>query len=258
MKRLEGKIAIVTGAARGLGASIARLFVEQGARVVVADVSDAARTLADTLGENAHYVELDVASESGWQAAIESTRRRFGNPTVLVNNAGIYRLQALESLSLDDYMQVVRINQVGCFLGMRSVIEPMKAAGGGSIVNVSSTSGLQGQAGALAYVASKFAVRGMTKAAALELAPFAIRVNSVHPGAIATPLVAEAYGAPSVEALVAQKMPTVPLGRMAQADELARLVLFLASDEASYSTGSEFVADGGLTAGSIAARLQAK
>lgn len=255
MGRLEGKVAIVTGAARGLGASIARMFVAEGAQVVVADVNDAGgNALVEALGANAHYAHLDVASESDWQAAVERTRRRFGNPTVLINNAAIYRLEPLQSLTLDDYMQIVRINQVGCFLGMRSVIAPMKEAGSGAIVNVSSTSGLQGQVGALAYVASKFAVRGMTKTAALELAPFGIRVNSVHPGAMATPMVAEAYGLPDAGGLEARRVPSIALGRMARPDELARLVLYVASDEASYSTGSEFVADGGLTAGTAASR----
>ena len=250
MQRLEQKVAIVTGGARGLGESVARLFVAEGARVVIADVNDAqGKGLADSLGPNAYYVHLDVTSEPEWQRAIDSTRDRFGHATVLVNNAGIYRPARMESVSADQYMQTIRINQLGTFLGMRSVIQPMKEAGGGSIVNIASTAALQGLAGALPYVASKFAVRGMTKTAALELAAFRIRVNSVHPGGMATPMLGELYRA-DVDDLAKREVSSVPMRRMSVPEEIARLVLFVASDEASYSTGGEFIADGGLTAGS--------
>lgn len=249
-QKLEQKVAIITGGARGLGESVARMFVAEGARVIIADVSDAVgQKLCEELGPNAHYVHLDVTSESDWQRAIDSTCSRFGNPTVLVNNAGIYRPAPMESVSADEYMLTIRINQLGTFLGMRSVIKPMKEAGAGSIVNIASTAALQGQAGALSYVASKFAVRGMTKTAALELAPFRIRVNSVHPGAMATPMLVEAFGAPDTADLIKRDMPSIPVRRMSAPVEIARLVLYVASDDASYSTGGEFIADGGLTAG---------
>lgn len=258
MKRLEGKIAIVTGAAMGLGASVARLFVAEGARVVLGDVNDAeGSALAQSLGANAFYRHLDVGSEADWHAAIEKTVTKFGPPTVLVNNAGIYRVAPMESLSVDAYMQTIRINQLGVFLGMRSVIAPMKQAGGGSIVNISSIAGLQGIGNAIAYTASKYAVRGMTKSAAQELGPFGIRVNSVHPGAMVTPLLAQSLGA-DIATLEAAPAPGIPLARMGRADEIARLVLYVASDEASYSTGSEFVADGGLIAGQNAAPVDGK
>lgn len=250
-QRLEQKVAIVTGGARGLGASVARLFVAEAARVVIADVNDAGgQGLAESLGPNACYVHLDVTSESEWQHAIDSTRDRFGNPTVLVNNAGIYRPAPMESVSVDDYMQTIRINQLGTFLGMRSVIQPMKEAGGGSIVNIASTAALQGLAHALPYVASKFAVRGMTKTAALELAPLRIRVNSIHPGGMATPMISELHGT-DVDDLAKREMASIPMRRMSVPEEIARLVLYVASDEASYSTGGEFIADGGLTAGFV-------
>lgn len=251
MARLEGKVAIVTGAARGIGEALARLFVAEGARVAIADVrDDLGQALARSLGPNALYVHLDVTSEAEWQAAVEATRARFGNPTVLINNAGIYRTASLENTTPDEYMQTIRINQLGTFLGMRALIAPMRDAGGGSIVNISSTAGLQGQANAISYVASKYAVRGMTKTAALELARYGIRVNSVHPGGVATPLNVEAMGMSSVADVAATTMP-VPLERWASAEEMARFILFVASDEAAFATGSEFVADGGLTCGRL-------
>ncbi len=160
-------------------------------------------------------MHLDVTSEADWKRVIESTRGRFGNPTVLVNNAGIYKPARMESVSADQYMQTIRINQLGTFLGMRSVIAPMKEAGGGSIVNIASTAGLQGMAGAVAYSASKFAVRGMTKSAALELAPFGIRVNSVHPGGMTTPMLVELHGVANVDELNKRDMSSIPAGRMA-------------------------------------------
>lgn len=250
MDRLAAKVAIVTGAARGIGASVARLFAQEGAGVVVADVLDQpGEALAASLGSAAIYVHLDVGSESGWAAVLEATHRHFGPPTVLVNNAGIFRTQPIETLSAEAYMETVRINQLGVFLGMRSVIAPMREAGGGSIVNVSSAQGLEGMTNAVAYTASKFAVTGMSKTAGIELAKYNIRVNSVHPGPVATPLIAESMGAPDVKSATARYTPTVPVKRWAQPEEVARLILYLASDESSYSTGSAFLVDGGLTAG---------
>lgn len=253
MDRLAAKVAIVTGAARGIGESVARLFVREGARVVIADVLDQpGEALAAALGASAMYVHLDVGSEGGWAAVLEATRRRFGAPTVLVNNAGIFRTHPIETLSVEAYMETIRINQLGVFLGMRTVIAPMREAGGGSIVNVSSAQGLEGMTNAVAYTASKFAVTGMSKTAGIELAKYRIRVNSVHPGPVATPLIAESMGAADVKSATAAYTPTVPVKRWAQPEEVARLILYLASDEASYSTGSAFLVDGGLTAGIMA------
>lgn len=250
MDRLAGKVAIVTGAARGIGESVARLFAQEGARVVVADVLDGpGGALAASLGPTAIYVHLDVGSESGWAAALDATRRHFGPPAVLVNNAGIFRTHPIETLSVESYMETVRINQLGVFLGMRTVVAPMREAGGGSIINISSAQGLQGLTNAVAYTASKFAVTGMSKTAGIELAKYNIRVNSVHPGPVATPLIAESMGAPDVKSATAQYVPKVPANRWAQPEEVARMVLYLASDESSYSTGSAFLVDGGLTAG---------
>jgi len=254
MKELEGKIALVTGAARGLGASIGRVLHAQGAQVMLADVRDEeGRALAAALGAGAHYVHLDVASETDWAAAVAATRQRCGALQVLVNNAGIYRTHATLEVSAEQYLQIVRINQLGVFLGMRACIPVMRAAGGGSIVNVASTAGIEGVPLALAYTASKHAVVGMTKAAALEFGADKIRVNVVCPGAMLTPLLAESYNV-SLRDLGAAPFANAPLGRMADPAEIAPTVAFLASDASSYTTGSEFVVDGGLTAGVPLAR----
>jgi|HubBroStandDraft_3_1064219.scaffolds.fasta_scaffold110117_3 3alpha(or 20beta)-hydroxysteroid dehydrogenase len=249
MTRLAGKVALVTGAARGLGASISRVLHEQGAQVVLADVRDEeGRSLAATLGERAHYVHLDVASESEWAAAVSEATARFGAVRILVNNAGIFRTRATLELGAEEYMQIVRINQLGVFLGMRACIAAMRAAGGGSIINIASTAGIEGVPQALAYTASKHAVVGMTKAAALEFGAAGIRVNVVCPGAMLTPLLAESFNV-SLKTLGAAPFANAPLGRMADPAEIAPTVAFLASDDSSYTTGSEFVVDGGLTAG---------
>ncbi|GHF82015.1 3alpha(or 20beta)-hydroxysteroid dehydrogenase [Amycolatopsis bartoniae] len=245
MGRLDGKVALVTGAARGQGAAAARRFTEEGARVVVADVlDDEGKALADELG--AEYQHLDVSSEDDWAAAVERTEQEFGSLTVLVNNAGILHFSELAKTSLADYERVIRVNQIGAFLGMRSVVEPMTRAGGGSIVNVSSVEGLAGMPFLIAYTASKFAIRGMTKGAALELGPKGIRVNSVHPGMIDTQMVSDAAMGAKIDTSWVNKK--VALGRIGQPEEVAQLVVFLASDESSYSTGAEFVVDGGATA----------
>ncbi|MBT4518859.1 MAG: glucose 1-dehydrogenase [Halieaceae bacterium] len=247
MKKLEGKVALITGGARGQGEAEARLFVEQGARVIIADVTDdAGAEVARSLGDAAHSIHLDVASEENWTAAIAETLDVFGRLDILVNNAGIFRIGLLESLSLADYMAVIEVNQVGVFLGMRAVVQAMRGAGGGSIVNISSTAGREGVEGMIGYVGSKWAVRGMTKTAAMELGRYGIRVNSVHPGAVDTPLInsGEFAGVDQSAAYAG-----LPIPRVGQPEELAKLVLFLACDDSSYSTGSEFTADGGRLAG---------
>jgi 3alpha(or 20beta)-hydroxysteroid dehydrogenase len=244
---LEGKVAIVTGAARGQGAAAARLFVAEGARVVIGDVlDDLGKQLADSLGDAAIYHHLDVSSEDDWQSVVDETVQTLGGVDVLVNNAGILRFAALPDMSLEDYMRIVNINQVGTFLGMKTVAKPMIAAGRGSIVNISSVEGLAGMPYLTAYTSTKFAIRGMTKVAALELGPMGIRVNSVHPGMIETDMVKDAAGGHEVDLSPAANR--IPLRRMGQSEDIAEVVLFLASERSSYVTGAEIAADGGATA----------
>ena len=247
MSDLNGKVALITGAARGQGAAEARLFAQRGARVMLCDVLDAeGQAVAAEIGANAAYLSLDVTSESAWKEVVAATVARFGKLNVLVNNAGIVKVTALEECPTQEYLKVIQVNQVGVFLGMREVVAPMKKAGGGSIVNISSIDGLIGMTGGTAYCASKFAVRGMTKVAALELGKYGIRVNSIHPGGILTPMITGA----GLDAQTAGEIfGKVPLKRIGQPEEIATLAAYLASDDASYSTGSEFIADGGLTAG---------
>lgn len=246
MRRLEGRVALVTGAARGQGAAFARRLVSEGARVLVTDIDDAGgKETAAALGEAAAYQRLDVTDENEWSAAVSRAVDEFGALNILVNNAGLLHFSELEQTTLADYERVVRVNQIGTFLGMRSVVEPMTAAGGGSIVNLSSVEGLAGMPLLVAYTASKFAIRGMTKVAALELGSKGIRVNSVHPGAIDTGMIRDLVGTDVDLAPVGRK---VALGRVGKPDEIAGVVAFLASDDSAYCTGAEFVADGGATA----------
>jgi 3alpha(or 20beta)-hydroxysteroid dehydrogenase len=248
MGRLDGKVALISGGARGQGAAEARLFVAEGAQVMVGDVLDAdGEMVAKELGDRAAYRHHDVTREDDWDAIVADTRSRFGRLDVLVNNAGVFRVLGMTATPLDEYMRIVTINQVGTFLGMKAVAETMISQSSGSIVNISSVAGLVGGSGTIAYTASKFAVRGMTKVAAMELAPFGVRVNSVHPGLIDTPMLREVWGSGS-DAQLAGIAARVPNGRMATAEDVARLVLYLASDDSTYSTGSEFVVDGGMTA----------
>jgi len=246
---LEGKVALISGAARGMGAEEARLFVSQGAKVVLGDVlDDEGEKTAAELGESAIYQHLDVTNESDWQAGVAKAESAFGKLDVLVNNAGILRFGPLESTSLEEYELVIRINQMGPFLGMKTAAPAMRRAGGGSIVNISSLAGMTGVAGAVAYTSSKFAVRGMTKVAALELGSAGIRVNSVHPGGVETPMTRPlGDDASNVEV----REYTTPIARIGRPDEIAQMVLFLASDKSSYCTGSEFVVDGGDLAGEV-------
>jgi len=237
--RLEGKVALITGGARGIGAATARRFVDEGANVVVTDVLDADGTrLATSLGDAGAYAHLDVRDESEWERAVESTTARFGGLHVLVNNAGITRFAGVTDMTLDDYLDVIGVNQVGCFLGMRTA--PGAMVDGGSIVNISSMLGFVGGPAQIAYTATKFAVRGMTKVAAGELGPRGIRVNSIHPGGIDTELARIGLG-DDPDAMLAG----LPAGRAGRPEEVAAVACYLASDDASYSTGSEFVVDGG-------------
>jgi 3alpha(or 20beta)-hydroxysteroid dehydrogenase len=248
--RLDGKVALITGGARGMGKSHVRHFVAEGARVVLGDVlDDKGAAVAAGLGEEScRYVHHDVTSEAQWAAAVATAVDAFGRLDVLVNNAGVLKFASISDMPLADFRQILEVNAVGCWLGMKAVIEPMTAAGGGSIVNISSIEGFTGAAGLSAYSASKFAVRGMTKAAASELGQLGIRVNSVHPGGVLTRMVIESAGA-SGHGDGDSFLQSMPLSRFAQPVEISRLVAYLASDDSSYSTGSEFIADGGILCG---------
>ncbi|MEV4331954.1 glucose 1-dehydrogenase [Streptomyces sp. NPDC049597] len=238
--RADGTVVLVTGGARGLGAAHARRLVAEGAKVVIGDVLvEEGEALAEELGaQNALFVELDVTHEESWKAAVARAEEVCGKVTGLVNNAGVVHRCPVEELTEADYRRVIDVNEIGVFLGMKAVLPSMRAAGGGSIVNISSMCGIVAFPNILSYTASKWAVRGMTKAAALEFAPYNIRVNSVHPGVVATEMTADSDR--SHEAVKRQ-----PIQREAQPVEIANMVLYLLSDEASYSTGSEFVVDGG-------------
>ena len=248
MGRLDGKVALITGGARGMGKSHVRHFVAEGARVVFGDVlDDKGAYVAAKLGdESCRYLHHDVTNEADWDAAVGLALETFGALDVLVNNAGILTFAPIADMPLADFRRVLEVNAVGCWLGMKAVIGPMTKAGGGSIVNVSSIEGFTGAAGLSAYSASKFAIRGMTKAAAQELGQFGIRVNSVHPGGVLTRKVLEQAGTGRDGS---RFLEGLPLGRFAEPAEISRLVAYLASDESSYSTGSEFVADGGVLSG---------
>jgi 3alpha(or 20beta)-hydroxysteroid dehydrogenase len=242
MGRLDGKVALITGGARGQGAAEAQLFRSEGARVYITDVlADEGAKVAADIG--ATFLTHDVTAESEWTGVVDRILAESGRIDVLVNNAGIFRVVPMTETSVDLWHQVMDINAMGVFLGMRSVAPVMKAQSSGSIVNISSIAGLRGSGVAFAYGASKWAVRGMTKSAAQELAGHGIRVNSVHPGIVDTQMITE-FGPNWREAL----LPRIPQGRVASADDVAKLVLYLASDESEYSNGCEFVVDGALTA----------
>ncbi len=250
MGKLDGRVAIVTGAARGQGEAEARLFAAEGAKVVVTDVlDDEGAAVAAELGDAARYEHLDVSDEDAWQSVVEATTEAFGPPTVLVNNAGILSFGPIAKTDVDQFRKVLDVNLVGTLLGIKSVVRSMRSAGGGSIVNISSTGGLTGLPMLSSYVSSKWGVRGLTKTAALELGPHGIRVNSVHPGGIDTAMT-------RMPGMVDDEMSVyydrLPIRRIGTVDDVAALVCFLASDESSYSTGAEFVVDGGATAGDAA------
>ena len=245
MTRLAGKVAIITGGAQGQGAAASRLFVQEGARVVIGDIADEpGKQLADELGESAHYVHLDVSDEQSWQAAVDEAVATFGPVDVLVNNAGILMFADLTKMPVEDLDRLFKVNVFGCFLGMKTVAPVMIENGGGSIVNSSSVEGLAGMSSLVGYTGSKFAVRGMTKAAAMELGPKGIRVNSVHPGMVDTGMTRGYAGEEGMKWAASR----VALKRVGQPEDIARMYVFLASDDSSFSTGAEFVADGGCTA----------
>jgi 3alpha(or 20beta)-hydroxysteroid dehydrogenase len=237
MGRVDEKVALISGGARGMGASHARMLVKEGARVVIGDIlDDEGKALADELGEAARYVHLDVTEADQWETAVATATDQFGLLNVLVNNAGIVALGRIGKFDMAKWQKVIDVNLTGTFLGMQAVVEPMRAAGGGSIINVSSIEGLRGSVMVHPYVASKWAVRGLAKSAALELGADKIRVNSIHPGFIRTPMTKH----------LPDDVVTTPLGRPGQSEEVSTFVVFLASDESSYATGTEFVVDGGL------------
>lgn len=242
MDRLKDKIILITGGARGQGAAEARLFVAEGARVVITDVlEDQGRALAAELGQSASFVKHDVTSETDWAAAIAAAQA-LGGLHGMVNNAGVYQPARLLDTDVAMFERHMRVNQLGCFIGMKAVVPLMEKSGGGSIVNISSVAGLRGSPGAIAYSATKWALRGMTKAAAVDLAPKGIRVNSIHPGPIDT----EMLNVRTTEERAA-RLQLVPMKRMGTVDEIANLVLFLVSNESSYITGAEVAIDGGAT-----------
>jgi 3alpha(or 20beta)-hydroxysteroid dehydrogenase len=243
MARLDGKVILISGGARGQGAAEARLCVAEGARVVIGDVLEVeGRQLAAELGSAAVFLRQDVTQEGDWQKAVEAAQP-FGGLHGLVNNAGIFQPRALMETDAELFERHMRVNQLGCFFGMKAVVPLMERSGGGSIVNISSVAGLRGSPGAIAYSATKWALRGMTKAAAIDLASRKIRVNSVHPGPIDTEMLKERP--PEQYRL---RLERVPMKRMGTAEEVARLVLFLLSDESGYITGAEVTIDGGIMA----------
>jgi 3alpha(or 20beta)-hydroxysteroid dehydrogenase len=244
--RLAGKVALITGGARGQGAEEGRLFAAEGATVVLTDVLDAEGEATAGDIESATYRHLDVSSEQEWEAVVDEVVDTHGRIDVLVNNAGIDFMSKLVATTLEDYQRVITINQVGVFLGMRTVADAMiKAGNGGSIINISSVAGLEGVVNRTAYSASKYAVTGMTSVAAKELGPHGIRVNSVHPGLIETPMTADMRPIADAE-LRARFEKAIPVGRIGEARDIANMVLFLASDEAAYCSGQPFIVDGGI------------
>ncbi len=242
---LGGKVALVTGASRGIGKEITREFCRCGARVILADLREAeGKALADELGDSAMFLPLDVTAPAQWERVVERTLGTYGKIDILVNNAGIFYLRSIEETTPEFFENMFRVNQLGPFLGMRAVVPALRANGGGVIVNLSSTAGLVGHAHSIAYGATKWAVRGMSRIAASELGKHGIRVLSVHPGVTDTPMNREALGPEMIEAAGTANL----LSRPACAEEIAGFITFLVSDAGSFCTGAEYVIDGGATA----------
>jgi 3alpha(or 20beta)-hydroxysteroid dehydrogenase len=238
--RLAGKVALVSGGARGMGASHVRALAAQGAKVVFGDILDhEGELVAKEVGDATRFVHLDVTQPDDWERAVDVALAEFGGIDILVNNAGILGVGFIEDYDMSEWQRILDINLTGVFLGIRAVTKPMKDAGRGSIINISSIEGLAGTIACHGYTATKFAVRGLTKSTAMELGPCGIRVNSIHPGLIKTPM----------SEWIPEDIFQTALGRAAEAVEVSNLVVYLASDESSYSTGSEFVVDGGCVAG---------
>lgn len=247
MGRLSGKVAIITGAAQGMGAATARLFAAQGAMVALGDVNtEKGEAVAKDIGESAFFHKLDVSSDSDWAAMVKATTDKWGTVDVLVNNAGLVHFTPIEHFNPDDAQRVLGVNTIGPMLGAKNVTPVMKAAGRGSIVNISSVDGMRGCNGLTVYTASKWAVRGLTKSLAYELGTSGIRVNSIHPGGVDTPM-GNSRGLPPEQ--LAAAFSRVPLQRIGNPEEVAQASLFIASDEASYITGAELAVDGGWGAG---------
>lgn len=237
MGRVDGKVVLISGGAQGMGAAHAKMLVDEGAKVVIGDILDEkGEALAAELGDSVRYVHLDVTDAEQWDAAVKTAVDTYGTLTALVNNAGIVALGKIGKFDMAKWQKVIDVNLTGTFLGMQAVVGQMKAAGGGSIINVSSIEGLRGAPMVHPYVASKWAVRGLAKSAAIELGKDNIRVNSIHPGFIRTPMTKH----------FPDDMVTSPLGRPGKSEEVSTFVVFLVSDESSFSTGAEFVMDGGL------------
>jgi 3alpha(or 20beta)-hydroxysteroid dehydrogenase len=248
MKRLAGKVAIITGGARGMGAATARLFASEGARVVIADVLEAeGDALAREIGKESLFQQHDVANEESWQRVVREAVAHFGGVDVLVNNAGILLMKGLMDIRKEEFERVLAVNLLGTFLGIKTTAPKIIERGGGAIVNISSVDGMKGANSTGAYSASKWGVRGLTKVAAMELGHRGVRVNSIHPGGVNTAMGVR----PGPEGLaMAQKFyQGIPLGRIGQPEEIARVSLFLASDESSYICGAEIVVDGGMIVG---------
>ncbi len=245
MGRLTGKVAIITGAARGQGAAHARLFAREGAKLLLTDVREVPGTaLEREIGSSARFVAHDIADAAGWGDVVSSAERHFGGVDILINNAGIVAFGSVQTTDMSEFDRVFRINTIGAVHGIQAVIGPMRARGGGSIVNVSSIAGLRGAKNMFAYSVSKWALRGIARSAAQDLAGDNIRVNTVLPGLVSTPMAEETA---SPEALQ-RAMASIPLGRAGGSSEVSEAVLFLASDASAFMTGAEMVIDGGSSA----------
>jgi 3alpha(or 20beta)-hydroxysteroid dehydrogenase len=243
MGKFDGKVVLITGGARGMGAAHARAFVKEGTSVAISDILvEEGEKLAAELGEQVKFYHHDVTNQAEWEAVVDDIENTFGPIHVLVNNAGIVLMKSILDMSEEEYRKVIDINQVSVFLGMKSVLPSMRKTKDGSIINISSLAGFRGSSrGSVAYSASKFALRGMTKAVALEMASEGIRVNTVHPGLILTPMTVQK----GAEEIIEHLSKGIPMKRAAQPEEVSKLVMFLASSDSSFSTGSEYILDGG-------------